>query len=292
MKGLYAFHYSFFIPERSKKMEENQSAPEIKINKNKFILWLENFWYHYKWHTIIVSIALIILVVCLWQTSTTEKHDTVIVYAGPTCLSTNETRQLQEVLSGILPSDYDGNGEKNASMSMYEIYSEKQIKEYEKQKDHAGNSFVVDRARNTTQYEQYSNYFMIGESPVCLIDPWLHNSVPEEYFYPLSQIFGENMPKGAIYNEDGECYGVRLGDTDLYKDFGIVRLLPADTVICLSSPRGGLGQEFDDKKYQFELETFVALVTYTSSAPDASVEDTGATVESVSDTRKREDEAA
>ena len=151
---------------------------------------------------------------------------------------------------------------------------------------------MVDRARNTTQYEQYSNYFMIGESPVCLIDPWLHNSVPEEYFYPLSQIFGENMPKGAIYNEDGECYGVRLGDTDLYKDFGIVRLLPADTVICLSSPRGGLGQEFDDKKYQFELETFVALVTYTSSAPDASVEDTGATVESVSDTRKREDEAA
>ena len=270
-------------------MEKEQSSPEIKIN-NKFLSWLDNFWYHYKWHTIIVGIALIILVVCLWQSSTTEKHDTVIVFAGPTCLSTNETRQLQEVLSGILPSDRDGNGKKSAAMNMYEIYSEEQIKEYEKQKDHAGNSFVVDRARNSTQFEQYNNNFMTGQSPVCFIDPWLHNNIPEEYFYPLSKIFGENMPKGAIYSEDGECYGVRLGDTDLYKDFGIVRLLPADTVVCFSSPKGGLGQKIDDAKYQFELETFAALVTYTSSTPD--VTDTQAPAQTVADTQKREEETA
>lgn len=255
-------------------MEKKEKSPEIKLQKGKFLGWLDNFWYHYKWHTIIIGVAVIILVVCLWQTSTTEKHDTVIIYAGPTCLSTNETRQLQEALGGLLPSDRDGNGKKSASMSMYQIYSEDQIKDYEAQTDAAGQGFIVDRSRNANQYDQFNHYFMTGQSPVCFIDPWLYNGIPDGYLYPLSKIFGENMPKGAIYDEDGECYGVRLGDTDLYKDYSIVRKLPADTVICLSVPRGGLGQDIDDAKYQFDMETFKALVSYTSSSVDTAADGT------------------
>lgn len=245
-------------------MEEKEKMPEVKIaGKGSFLTWLDNFWYHYKWHTIIIGIAVIVLAVCLWQTATTEKHDTVIVYAGPTVLSTGEIRQLEDVLSGVLPSDKDGNGEKNASMSMYNIYSDEQIKELEAQTDELGASISVDLPRNVNQYDAYNKYMMTGESPVCLIDPWLYDKIPEEYLYPMSKLFGEKMPKGAI---DG--YGVRLGDTDLYKDFGIVRGLPADTVICLRSPLGGIGQSIDDKKYQFEMETFKALVSYTSSNTD------------------------
>ena len=244
-------------------MEENKKMPDVKISaKSNFLKWLENYWYHYKWHTIIIGVALIILVVCLWQTSTTEKHDTVIIYAGPMCLSTNETRQLGEALGGLLPSDKDGNGEKSAAMSMYQIYSEEQIKKLETETDATGATISVDRTRNANQFDTYNNYVMTGESPVCFLDPSLYEAIPEEYLYPLSKLFGENMPQGAI---DG--YGIRLGDTDLYKDYSIVRLLPADTVICLRSPLGGLGQSIDDEKYQFEMETFKALVTYTSDTP-------------------------
>ncbi|MBQ8850333.1 MAG: hypothetical protein IJ011_08400 [Clostridia bacterium] len=246
-------------------MEENEKIPEAKIaGKGKLLTWLENFWYHYKWHTIIIGVAAIILIVCLWQTSTTEKHDTVIIYAGPMCLSTGEIRQLEEALSTVLPSDKDGNGEKNAAMSMYQIYSKDQIKELETETDDLGIAMTVDVSRNANQYDTYNNYVMTGESPVCFLDPWLYDEIPEGYLYPLSEIFGEEAPKGAI----GDGYGIRLGDTDLYKDYSIVRLLPADTVICLRAPYGGLGQDVDDEKYQFEMNTFKAFVSYTSSSGD------------------------
>lgn len=245
-------------------MAEKEKMPEAKISaKGNFLKWLENYWYHYKWHTIIIGVAVIILSVCLWQTSTTKKHDTVIIYAGPMCLSTNEIIQLQEALSGILPSDKDNNGEKSAAMSMYQIYSEEQIKATEQETDATGAVITVDRTRNSSQFEEYNRYVTTGQSPVCLLDPWLYENIPEEYLYPLSKIFGEDIPKGAI---DG--YGIRLGDTDLYKDYSIVRRLPADTIICLRSPLRGLGQKVDDKKYQYEMDTFAALVTYKSDNPD------------------------
>ena len=96
-------------------MEENKKLAETEISKKgNFLKWLDNYWYHYKWHTIIVGIVAVILIVCFWQMGSTKKHDTVIVYAGPMCLTTNETLQLQEVLSGVLPSDKDKNGEKSS----------------------------------------------------------------------------------------------------------------------------------------------------------------------------------
>lgn len=244
-------------------MEENNKMPDTQIAvKSQFWKWLDNYWYHYKWHTIIIGVVVAILAVCLWQTGSTPKHDTVIVYAGPMSLTTNETLQLQEVLSGILPSDRDGNDEKSASMSMYHIYSEDQIKEAEKLTDSTGKILnPIDRSRNASQFESYNTYCQTGESPVCMIDPYLYEKIPEEYLYPLSEIFGDNIPEGAI---DG--YGIRLGDTALYRSFGIVRQLPADTIICLRSPLGGLGQKIDDVKYQYEMSVFRALVSYGADA--------------------------
>ena len=242
-------------------MEENKKIADTEISKKgKFLRWLDNYWYHYKWHTIIVGVAVIILAVCLWQTSSTKKHDTVIVYAGPMCLTTNETIQLQEALSGILPSDRDENGEKSAAMSMYHIYSKEQIELVEAQTDSTGKMLnPIDRTRNANQFEAYNTYCQTGQSPVCLLDPYLYEQIPEEYVYPLSKIFGDDIPKGAI-----DEYSIRLGDTDLYRDFSIVRRLPADTVICLRSPLRGLGQKLDDEKYQYEMEVFKALVCYES----------------------------
>lgn len=261
-------HYSFYFTEEI-SMAENKKMPDVEISaKGRFLIWLENYWYHYKWHTIIIGAALIIAAVCLWQTGSTKKHDTVIVYAGPMCLSTNETLQLQEAISGILPSDKDGNGEKSAAMSMYQIYSEEQIKEVEKETDDLGAAITVNRTRNSSQFEEYNTYITTGQSPICFLDPYLYEQIPEGYVYPLSKIFGDELPKGAI---DG--YGIRLGDTDLYKDYSIVRRLPADTVICLRSPLMGLGQKVDDAKYQYEMDTFKALVCYKSEKIDISESD-------------------
>ncbi len=230
-------------------MEENKNAPEIKITKGKFLTWLENYWYHYKWHTVFIAAALIMLSVCLGQCVSTENYDTVIVYAGPNYLGVNETRQLEDVIGNILPYDRDGNKQKNAAMKIIEIHSEEQIK---------NSQLEIDRQRNITQQDEYFKYLKTGESSVYLVDPWLYEQVAEFEKCSLSELFGENLPKGAI---DG--YGIRLGDTDIYKDNEAVRLLPADTVIYLRNPHV-MGASANEKRYQFEKDVFIAIVTYTS----------------------------
>ena len=246
-------------------MEDREKMPEVEIKaKSRFLTKLENYWYHYKWHTIIAGIAAIILIVCMWQVNTTKKHDVIIVYAGPNCLSTTEIKELEEIINAALPYDKDGNGDKSAAMSMYQIYSAEQIEKQNAETDATGAHMTVDTSRNTEQYSAYNSYMMTGSSSICFLDPWLYEQTLSNsqgsYIRPLYEVFGEgNLPKGSL--EDG--YGVRLGDTDFYKNNEVVQRLNPDTVVCFRSSHI-LGQSSNDKHYQYEEAVFRALLTYQS----------------------------
>ena len=101
--------------------DDKQPERAIVIPKGKFALWFENFWYHYKWTTIAVLAGLFIILVCILQTCETDKTDVVVVYAGPTQLTAEQSEQISLLLSNKLSADYDGNGEKLAVLSSYWI---------------------------------------------------------------------------------------------------------------------------------------------------------------------------
>ena len=252
--------------------EEKKAEAEIKV-KSGFLKWLDNYWYHYKWPTIAVAFVVVVLSVCLWQTATTSKYDMLVVYSGPVKLSQDQTAQFCEVLSHVMPEDYDGDGKKNASMNAYHVYSADQIKKIESETDEAGVHGQVDRYMNSSQNDLYNNYMMTGDASLCFLDPWLFESMSKEYFCPLSEIFGEEIPKGAV---DG--YGIRLGDTDLYRDYGILRKLPADTVICLQTQflsESFLGRKENAERFEFEKKMFAAIIEYESingAATDAATD--------------------
>lgn len=247
-------------------MEDKEKMPDVEIKtRSKFLVWLENYWYHYKWHTIIAGVAIIILVVCMWQVTTTEKHDIIMVYAGPNCLSTAEIRELEDAIGGILPSDKDGNGDKDAAFNMYQIYSAEQIEEKNAETDDTGRHMTVDTVRNTNQFSSYNQYMMTGSSSVCFLDPWLYEQAlgnrEGSYIRPLSEVFSE----GEMPTLSNDGYGVRLGDTQLYKDFAVVRRLSPDTIVCLRSSHI-LGESSNDKHYQYETDVFRAILTYGSAS--------------------------
>ena len=233
--------------------DKKKTARDISLQSG-FGSKLENFWFHYKWIVIGVTAALIVLLICVLQTCSTEKNDTVIVYAGPTYLSVSETEQLRQVMDGLLPADFDGNGKKHAQLSMYEIYSEEQIRALAQNQQ-----MGVDKNRNSSEYSNYNTYQQTGASAIYLLDPWLYESMDKAYLCPLSDSVGA-LPEGAL--ADG--YGVRLGDTALYRDNAAVRLLPADTVICMMvnvyTPFGK--PAMDDEEYRNEKDMLRALVTY------------------------------
>ena len=235
--------------------EEKKPSREIVVN-NGFLSWLDNFWYHYKWVTLGVLAALIILLVCLLQTCSTQKADTTVVYAGPTLLSVSESEQVSRLLGTVLPEDYDKNGETYARLSTYEIYSEDQIRKITAETDAAGERGYVDRSRNTGEYQTFTTYQQTGESTVYLLDPWLYESLPEGYLRSVEEVVGY-APEGML--SDG-C-GVRLGDTALYREYAVLRLLPEDTVVCMMAPFVWGGSS-DEERYAFEEELYRALVTF------------------------------
>lgn len=235
-------------------MDEKMEERGIVL-KGGFFSRLDNFWYHYKWPFLGILAAVIIVLVCTLQTCSKEKEDVVMLYAGPTYLSASQTQDLARLMDGILPSDFDGNGEKRAALSTYQIYSEEQIREITSRVDSEGNRGFVDVSRNAELYRVYSDYLLTGESSVLLLDPWLYELLrSEDRLRSLGEVCA-SLPEGAMENG----FGVRLGDTALYKSYDVYRALPEDTVICLMKPYV-VGRSSKPEAYQFEVDLFLTLV--------------------------------
>ncbi len=224
--------------------------------KSKFVKWLDNYWYHYKWITIGVAFLLVVLIVGISQANAKRKEDVTLVYAGQYQLNVRETDAIRSVFNAVMPEDFDGNGEKYTGIVEYQIYSEEQIKKLEAETDEVGVHLDVNNQHNTTNYQNFYDYVKVGESAICLLAPWLYKELNGSgRLLPIATALGE----GCGYDED--VNGVYLEDTELYKEYSALRVLPGDTVICfLRQPV--LGKIANDENYQNEIEMLRAILTY------------------------------
>ncbi len=217
---------------KHQEKEEVRTSPEISVHSSGFLKWLDNFWYHYKWPTIGIAFALVVVLVCVLQTCSKEKNDLTMVYAGPVALSAEEAVGVEQVLETVMPEDFDNNGEKSIALARYTIYSKEQIVELE------GQGYSINRQLNSSEYDNYGNYVLTGESAVYLVDPWLY----------------EALKSGDRVNGEG----VRLGDTAAYQKYDLLKILPEDTVVCLLRQQV-MGKNHDDAYYEREAAMFAAL---------------------------------
>ena len=244
-------------------MEENRRDKEytegIKVSGG-FLGWLDNYWYHYKWPTIVVCFFLIVGLVGGLQTCNKESEDLILLYSGSAALSAKDADDICKIIANIVDEDFDGDGNKNFAMSKYNILSEEQIREERKKTDANGNPIFVDTSYYASQSSTYHNYIQTGESSVAFLEPWLYEALiadPENArLQKLSDVLGY-VPDNA-YGE----YGIRLGDTELYRDYGVMRNMPADTVICLFRPLWKGGKSSKEEFYAREIQTFIAIVEY------------------------------
>ncbi len=75
-----------------------------------FKQWLENYWYHYKWHTIISAVLVFTLAVGITQCATKTKYDSNCVLYCDRLVHDNTVLALEEEFEKRL-TDLDGNGE-------------------------------------------------------------------------------------------------------------------------------------------------------------------------------------
>lgn len=244
------------------KNNEKIQDKGIAIKKDGRVSWAENFWYHYKWTVIGIAVAAVILFVCIAQSCSKREEDVLIVYAGPAYLALTDLASIEEVMGNVVPRDFDKNGDKFVIFNTFQIYSEDQIKSITAQTDASGKNGYVDRSRNTNNFDQYNKYILTGDSSIYFLDPSLYKTLKDnERLCKLADVFAD-VPDGNI-----DEYGVRLGDTALYKEYGVLKVLPEDTVICLAR-QNAIGKNSKDKYYRFEKEMFAAIVNGTLISED------------------------
>ena len=265
-------------PQR-KREEKIQGSGEIQIpslrkrnterEHGKLYKWFDNFWYHHKWKTLISLFLIVTVLVCTLQMCKREETgDISVVLAGPYTFVDNEAGlvSLRQCLARYLPADYDENGVKQVDAVSYMIYSQKQIEEIQSQKDESGNPIRVNTSTIQQNYSQYNTYMMLGETSVLFLDPWLFDEMARKengYLSNLSETYDVPAFTGGITytDKDGsvKILGVRLGDTDLYKNnLAVSQVLPADTVLCLMSPYF-VGKSSNLDEYQKAVDYFAAL---------------------------------
>jgi len=231
--------------------------------------WLDNFWYHYKWHTVAVLFVAVVLTVCIVQlVSRDTEADVDIVMAGPYSFTTREEdlTALRACLATYLPADFDESGDKKVKIISYSFYSEEEIEDIESRLDENGEPLgvKVDTAQNANQYEQFYSYLRTGSSSLYFLSPSLYEELAERTstLVDLKELLGV-LPEGALLFADGEgnsvCLGVRLGDTALYRENSAVRTLPEDTVICLTAPFV-FGSSSNTEQYEHAVSYIKALM--------------------------------
>ncbi len=230
---------------------------DINLNSsNRFIKALDNFWFYHKWKVIIISFFAVVLVICILQMVGKERIDDNVVIGVPKTLYAEEIAELDNTLTSLMPKDE--NGEKNLALMIYPIYSEDELEYVNELETNDEGNYVtlVSPVYNAEKISEYSDYMMTGEASLLFVSPYLYAQQAEnDRLMPLSEIFGENVPKS------GYEYGVRLGDTYLYEYFDAFKVLPEDTVICLRRAYV-MGASANKERYQRTKEFFVNLVTF------------------------------
>lgn len=222
-------------------VSENTNSNEVK--KRPFRLWLENFFYHYKWHTAVVAFILIIAIVCSVQMCQREEYDIYVLYAGGHSVSkTAEGGDISEYVSIMseikgVSADFDGDGKVNVSLDTLYMLSEEEIDMIEKELEEAGKEgegYSINYAQLAENNTVFRDRMLYSEYYVCLISSSLFEAYREvdgyQRFVPLTAYLGDESEAELL--EGSNNAAVYLKSTSFGK-LPAMSKLPDDTVIVL-----------------------------------------------------------
>ena len=218
--------------------------------------WLENYWYHYKWTTIVVLFFVVVLGIGIYQMASKSDYDTQIVYAGPVLLMSEEQIEgVNSAFEAILPEDRDGDGDKAIILHDFTILSDEQ---YAQKLEEADGSLAFDPSTRTNYIQNIMTLYSTGESSISLLDPYVYNIFfRQDAYVPLEEILGEK-PEYAL-----DDYSVRLSDTPFGQYFDSLDVLPEDTVLCFRKASELSTSDKTTEQYAFDQKLFVAIFIFT-----------------------------
>ena len=215
---------------------------------------LENFWYHYKIPTIIIAAAVVFLTVVGIQIATKQSYDLYVLYAGPVNINDNlsSTATVQKMERGF--AALAGDDDLKTTVQSFVWVNDTLAAEYKK------NDVYVNATQNRKMLQTVLDAVASGKTPIMLFDPEIYEQVKDlGALEKLSDVMGYQVDASP----DG--YGVRLGDTALWRGVSGFGDLPADTVLCVRNLQNGfslVGKTTENEKWSRQLDIFRAMIEY------------------------------
>lgn len=229
----------------------------------KIFKWLVNFWYHYKWVTLVTAFFTVTLSIIIIQMITKTNPDSNILYGGPAVLTANQTKEIENAFNALLPEDFNGDGEKITSLQAITLMTKEQIAKAEAEAAENSSVFVYNPQSLENNKTSFSTQLFSGEYVICLIDPEQYkNAYKAGGFAPLSELFGENNIPEYAYDD---C-ALLLSETNFSKFFTAMSVFPDDTLICvrkMSSVSAIKGKSKAEREYNNQLRLFYSIIAFT-----------------------------
>lgn len=250
------------MKDQYESRQDKENGGEIVIS-NPFLKWWDNFWYHHKWTVIVVAFFLVVFIVCFVQCSQRTLSDIYVTFSGGVVVSEEEGNAISQVMGSLLSAKEGENASKVGVVS-YTFFSEEELRALytdpeTKKFDNAG----YNRAKqaNAERFSSLQDYMMTGECSLWLISPTVYGelNMKSDLGVSLEEALGSRP--ACAYDD----YAIRLGDTELYRYYEALQVLPEDTLVVLSASFIW-GASSDDARYAQIRELFRAIVEF--KAPD------------------------
>ncbi|MBE6607930.1 MAG: hypothetical protein E7633_05210 [Ruminococcaceae bacterium] len=250
------------------KLENTESTPYVDPNEIKrptsFKAWVENYWYHYKWHTIVAVFAVILGAMLVFQMATKEKYDIKVIYSGPAQLDGGELEKVSNAFTELLKEDLNGDGKINAITYGEYLLSPEQQKALEdeaKKQSIAENTeyvFLYTAENRNNALNNTNTLVAAGEAIICLMDKYNYDILrSNNAFATLEDILGY---KPDFARDD---YSVYLKDTDFGKYFeSAFELLPEDTILCIRGKVVVGGDREYEEIYKGHTKLFEKIISF------------------------------
>ena len=242
--------------------EEKQEGRRIVLEKGRFLSWLDNFWYHYKWHTVAVCFVLLILLVCFVQCGSRETGDVTFAYAGDCNMTQSEYRAFVDSLDALALKKEGEDGTVTVVLNNYAVYTEaeeEKLRALYKDKDGNFDNLAFQNAwqQSKSNLQTFGDLVMSGQTALYFVSESVYKYQNlEKLAAPLSDYF--ETPPAAAY---GDGYAIRLADTEFYKYYEALHFLPENTLVVLTKPYI-FGTTSDETTYQYFEDLFLGVVNF------------------------------
>ena len=206
---------------------------------------IQNFWYHYKWHSVVCVVLVLAILVCSLQFCSKENYDVHVLYAGSRNIGrTAEDGDVAEIVTVIsslkrFASDYDESGDVSINFTNYFYLSASEAAGL----DDVNEALLANDKKALSSVLEHSEYYLCFIS-VAVYEEY-HKVGTNELFVDLDEY--KSLYPELEYYSDSAIY---LSSTDAKRLPGLSNL-PSDTLICIRRP-SVLAQKTNEHMTHFE----------------------------------------